>query len=75
MPIKECPYSCPTCGEGDLAGGGPLACRYTCGHVVPRGGEKAVSGPDVQESTLTDRSTKGSPSFSKKELKRGYRKT
>jgi hypothetical protein len=29
-----CPPRCPICGEGDLAGGGALKCRYTCGHVT-----------------------------------------
>ena len=33
---KECPSQCPKCSDGDLSGGGPLACRYTCGHVVPK---------------------------------------
>ena len=33
---KECPPTCPKCREGDLGGGGPLACRYTCGHVIKK---------------------------------------
>lgn len=44
LPTKECPATCPNPihqgknadPAGDLAGGGPMACRYTCGHVIPK---------------------------------------
>jgi len=42
--LKECADECPYGDGGTLAGGGPLACRYTCGHVISRASGKQMSG-------------------------------
>lgn len=70
MQLKECPYVCPKCGQGDLAGGGAIACRYTCGHVIKRG--ELPDQPDVP--VRAEKSVSGSRPFTKKELAQGYRK-